>query len=262
MRRFTAVLFAFVCLVPAPAVTGQQVRIRGRVIANDTERPLGAAEVTLRRADGGFVKQLETDSTGTFEFVVTRLSAVRLRVERMGYKANTTPLLHFDGKRYFDVEIRLDTDAILLAPLEVMVWSDVDRSPALDGFRQRRAMGFGTHITRRQIEARRPMYTTDLLRSVPGVELVGGGFGSRPRVQMSRSVGRACSTQIFVDGMLVNRRGPGRWDDVRLDDLVSPGSIEGIEIYRGLASIPPEFLNPDSDCGVIAVWTRRGGAGG
>jgi hypothetical protein len=261
MRLHRSLLLALSCQLPATVLAGQQVRIHGRVIANDSERPLGAAEVTLRRADGGFVKQIDTDSTGTFEFVVTGLSAVRLRVERMGFKSNSTPLLYFDGRRYFEVEVRLDTDAILLAPLEVTVWSDVDRSPMLDGFRQRRAGGFGTFITRRQIEARRPMYTTDLLRTVPGVELVGGGAGNRPRVRLSRGAGRGCSTQIFVDGMLVNRRGPGSSDDVRLDDVVSPGSIEGIEIYRGLASVPPEFLNPDSQCGVIAVWTRRGGAG-
>jgi hypothetical protein len=238
------------------------VRIQGRVIANDTELPLGDAEVTLRRPDGGFIRQVATDSAGSFEVVVTHLSAVRIRVERMGYKTSTTPVLHFDTRRYFQVEVRLDTEAILLAPLEVVVWSDVDRSPALDGFRQRRSGGFGVYITRRDIEARRPMYTTDLLRTVPGVELVGGGSGTRPRVQLGRSVGESCATQIFVDGMLMNRRGFGPREDVRLDDVVSPGSIEGIEIYRGLASIPPEFLNPDSGCGVVAVWTRRGGAGG
>jgi hypothetical protein len=244
-------------LLAAPAAANaQQVRVVGRVIANDTERPLGAAEVSVRRSDGTFLLTTETDSTGAFEFVVTRTSSVRIYAERFGYQSAFTPLLHFDGHRFIQVEVRLDTDAILLAPLEVVVWSDVDRSPLLDNFRQRRVNGAGIYITRVDIEKRRPMYVTDLLRTVPGVQIVASGSGSRPRIEIGRGVGQGCSTQIFVDGMLMNRGGV---NDVRLDDVVSPGSIEGIEIYRGLSSIPPEFLNPDSDCGVVAVWTRRGG---
>ena len=193
---------------------------------------------------------------------MTRVSAVRIFARRIGYKGANTPLLHFDNHRFIQVEVRMDTEAVLLAPLEVVVWSDVDRSPLLDNFRQRRSQGMGIYITRQDIERRRPMYTSDLLRSVPGVELVGGGGGSRPRVALSRGLGMGCATQVFVDGMLVNRRSFGEIIDFRLDDVVSPGSIEGIEIYRGLSSIPPEFLNADSQCGVIAVWTRRGGVGG
>jgi outer membrane receptor for ferrienterochelin and colicin len=72
-------------------------------------------------------------------------------------------------------------------------------------------------------------------------------------------------TQIFVDGFLVNRRMVGvngnRPSDFRIDDVVSPASVEGIEVYRGLSTVPPEFLNPDAVCGVIAIWTRRGGGG-
>ena len=72
-----------------------------------------------------------------------------------------------------------------------------------------------------------------------------------------------CATQIFVDGFLLNRRtGSSRGAppiDFRIDDVVSPSSIEGIEVYRGLSTVPAEFLNPDAECGVIAIWTRRGG---
>jgi outer membrane receptor for ferrienterochelin and colicin len=120
----------------------------------------------------------------------------------------------------------------------------------------------GIFITRRDIEQRRPMYASDMLRSIPGVQLTGGGGGTRPRIVLNRSVGMRCSTQIFVDGMLLNRRSFGPGSDFRLDDVVSPGSIEGMEVYKGLSGIPPEFLTPDAECGVIAVWTRRGGSGG
>ncbi|MFC1791075.1 hypothetical protein ACFL0I_01235, partial [Gemmatimonadota bacterium] len=85
----------------------------------------------------------------------------------------------------------------------------------------------------------------------------------RPVVRVGRSANRDCITQIFVDGFLVNRRAFGargaRPIDFRIDDAVSPASVEGIEIYRGLGTVPAEFLNPDAVCGVIAIWTRRGG---
>jgi len=248
-------------LVPTGA-EAQVVRIEGRVIAEDTELPLGYAEVTLRRPDGRFLSRVETDTTGTFAFVVARESAIRLSAKRLGYRAATTPVLHFDGRTYFRVEVRLDTDALLLAPLEVVVWSEVDPSPMLDAFRRRRASGLGNFISRAEIERRNPAHTSDLLRTLPGVHLSGSGRGSRPVIDLGRGAGRDCVTQIFLDGMLMNRRIGGTVPDVRLDDLVSPASIEGIEVYNGLSTIPPEFLTDDAPCGVVAVWTRRGGAGG
>jgi hypothetical protein len=239
-------------LVLAPPVRGQEVRIEGRVIAEDTESPIGHARVTVQRPDFRFIMQVEADSTGRFEATFKGHEAVRLRAERIGYAAATTPLLNFDGRNYFQVELRLDTDAVLLAPLEVVVWSEVDPSPLLDNFRRRLDTGQGIYITRAQIDARRPMFMSDMLRAVPGLTLEGEGTGSRPRLLSSR---QNCPSQIFVDGLLMSRPGA----DVRLDDLVTPTSVEGIEIYRGMATIPPEFLNPQARCGVVAVWTRRGG---
>ena len=96
-----------------------------------------------------------------------------------------------------------------------------------------------------------------------GRSRAGGPHGPSGSVRIGRSAGYNCTTQIFVDGFLVNRRtgyGQGyRPEDIRIDDVVTPASIEGIEIFRGLSTVPAEFLSPDADCGVIAIWTRRGG---
>ncbi|MCJ7627914.1 MAG: TonB-dependent receptor plug domain-containing protein, partial [Longimicrobiales bacterium] len=135
---------------------------------------------------------------------------------------------------------------------------------ALHGaFKRRVETGLGIYITRDEVEARNPLLVSDLLREVPGLDLQASGYGSRPSVRMVRATGMNCVTQIFVDGFLMNGRAfsPTGFNptDFRIDDVVSPRSVEGIEVYRGLSTVPPEFLNPDADCGVIAIWTRRGG---
>jgi hypothetical protein len=260
MRSALSLVLLVTLALAAP--TAGQVHIVGRVIDDATERPLGDAQVTVRTTDGRFLARMETEPTGAFEFKVDRVSAVRIDIRRMSYRANSMPILHFDGRRFFQVEARLAPDAILLAPLEVIAWSEVDPSPFLEGFRQRLRGGLGLYITREDIEARHPTYVADLLREIPGIMVTGSGVGARASVQVGRSVASRCETQIYVDGFLLNRRtGVGRSliEDFRIDDAVTPLSVEGIEVYRGISSVPAEFLNPDAECGVIAIWTRRGG---
>ncbi len=262
MRQFAVLcVLVFAALAFAAPVAGQQrVRVEGQVLDAGNRRPLGFANITVRRPDGRFVQQVQADSVGRFEFVVSRIGAVQLRVERLGYRGNTTPILFFDDKKYMQVEVSLDAEAILLAPLEVIVWSEVDPSPFLDNFRRRLQTGQGIYITREQIEARNPTFVSDMLRTVPGVAFGTSGRGNRASIQMARSASMRCYTQIFVDGMLVNPPEVGE-SNARLDDFVTPSSVEGIEIYRGLSTVPAEFLTPEAECGVIAVWTRRGGGG-
>lgn len=258
-------LLSLLLTLMATAPAHGQVRIHGRVIDDLTGWPLNASEVTARARDGRFLARVETDSVGTFEILVRNVTAVQLDVRRVGYKASRMPLLHFDQRDYFQVEIRLDADAILLAPLEVVTWSVLGPSPFLEGFRQRLSTGNGVYITREDIEARKPALVVDLLRDIPGVSVTGASSGNRPSVAVGRAQATAqlsgCEAQIYVDGFLVNRRtGPrqGQIADFRIDDVVSPMSVEGIEIYRGLGTVPAEFLNPDARCGVVVIWTRRG----
>jgi hypothetical protein len=252
---------ALALLTTAPlAAQEQQVLIVGRVIAEDGAFPVNAAQVHLIHQHGRILQRTETDDNGKFQFVIRPIPALRLQVQRQGYKTTITPLLRLDQRTYFEVEVTMDTEAVLLAPLEVLAWSELDPSAFLDNFRRRVASGMGIYITRSEIEERRPMFVSDLMRTVPGVAVEAAGSGTRPLVTVGRARARDCVTQIFVDGFLVNKRVPGGIDDIRLDDVVSPGSVEGIEIYRGMSTVPAEFINADAACGVIAVWTRRGGA--
>lgn len=258
-QLLSALLLVFGLAAPAQA----QTRIVGRVIDDFTERPLSQTAITLFAKDGSTLGRTETGPDGTFEFEVKNVTSVRINARRLAFETNTTPLLYFDGRQFFQVEVRLDPDAILLAPLEVLAWSQRPMNALHEGYKRRLSQGMGTFITRDDVERRNPVLVTDMLRELPGLQVSSTGGGLRPVVRIGRSAGYNCTTQIFVDGFLVNRRlgyAEGfRPDDIRIDDMVSPGSIEGIEIFRGLATVPAEFLSPDADCGVIAIWTRRGG---
>ncbi|UCC73545.1 MAG: TonB-dependent receptor plug domain-containing protein [Gemmatimonadota bacterium] len=245
----TTLCVAGLAVVWAPAV-GQTVRVKGRVIEDESELPIDGVRVTLISIDDRRLEIAYTDELGSFEFAVRYRSGVKLRADRIGYKETLTPTLHFDDHDFFRVEIRMKVDAVLLAPLEV-VGRSRSFSPVHANFEHRRLTGSGWYITRSDIEELKPSYVTDLLATVPGVRLVSSGSGHRRMPTFGRIPG--CYAQVYVDGFQINR-GPG----FTIDDVVLPGSVEGIEVYRGLATVPAEYLSPDAICGVVAIWTRRG----
>lgn len=261
--QYTHRLLAAIFLLLWATVADAQVHLHGRVIEDASEQPIVNATVVLQDARGRRLARQITDELGQFSFVVSGNGPVRLQAERIGYQRATTPVLHFDGYTIYHLEIRLDIAAILLAPLEVVARSRSGVSPTLAGFDRRRRSGIGWYMTREEIERRKPNMVTDILAMVPGVWLQSSGGGSRRTVYMSR---RNCPAQIFIDGFHINRSVPmpgGRslstTEAFPIDDMVRPGSVEGIEVYQGLSRVPAEFLTPESACGVVAIWTRRDG---
>jgi len=238
------------CLTAAAVA---QVRLQGRVIEDVTETPVEGTRVTLLDARGRQLSAILTDQRGAFEFLVRRTGAVRLRAERIGFAETVTPTLHFDQHDFFSLEIRLDPEAVLLAPLEVVARSPNRISSVLREFEDRRMRATGgVFFTRKDIDRLNPGYVSDLLATVPGVHLETSGGRRNGVVTMGRRLG--CPAQIYVDGFLINPRG-----DHAIDEVVLPPDIEGIEVYRGLSTVPAEFLSPEAECGVVVLWTRRGG---
>ena len=56
----------------------------------------------------------------------------------------------------------------------------------------------------------------------------------------------------FVHGQYVDSK------DGRTLDIVDPSTVEGIEIYPGASTVPPQFNTREGNtiCGVIVIWTR------
>jgi hypothetical protein len=275
---FTALMVAGIFLVVVPGLSAQTT-LRGTVMDDSLSRPIPRATVTLLNPRGGALRRTLTNDAGVFWFPISETGSYTLRAEHIGYRSADTPTLQVAtyGVRRNDtleVAIRLREEAILLAPLEVVVTQR--RSPVLDGFYHRLRRGFGEYITRDDVERRGALTVTDLLVTVPGIRQLSSGRGSGRTLTMARALAQStgsCPIQFYVDGMLMNRSSPGIMislqdessgilfpeddDDFTIDDVVSAADIEGVEIYKGLAGVPAEFLNGQARCGVIAIWTRR-----
>jgi hypothetical protein len=261
---------AALLLFSAPPLAAQTV-LRGELVDEHTGRPISGARVRLLSADSRPLRGTLTDSLGHFSFPVRQAGAYRLHAERIGYRPTLTPHLRLAAGDTLQVEFRLAVNAVLLAPVEIVARSRARANPVLEGFYVRRQRGFGQFVSREEIEQRSPFYITDILGTVPGVRVAPGGRTGSRNVYMARSAHGDCPVQIYLDGALVNRPVAARRisDSLRvsdqyanlewtIDDMVSPSSVEGIEIYRGLSEVPAEFGGPNAHCGVIAVWTKRG----
>ena len=143
------------------------------------------------------------------------------------------------------LEVAVELRVVPVADLMVQI-DELDTPSKLTEFNRRREKGEGYFITRADILRRDPLRTTDMLRAVPGVRIASTDLG-RASIRMR---GRSCNVAYFVDGI--------RAPYFNLDSVL-PSSVEGIEIYKGTASVPPEFRGPLTPCAAIVLWTRDPG---
>lgn len=231
---------------PLPATT-----LAG-VVETEDDVPVYGARVTVRTAGtGGTPRTAVTADGGSFRFADVTRGWAELVVRRLGFRPETltVEVPQPSGGR---VVVPLHRVSQVLSP--VVVRATVARGP-FAAFERRRAAGFGRFVTRLDIERRRPQRTSDLLRTVPGLAVERNDVGAAlPRFR-NASVGFSgapCYPVFWIDGSPL---GPAL--DV---DGINPGAIEGIELYSGIATVPPALrtVSAPGTCGVIAIWTRQG----
>lgn len=254
-----ALLLAAGLPVPARSAAAQEAGPLAGVVQAEDDSPLLGARVTLWRTAGDGTPRADparsavTTEGGNFRFANVGPGWARLVVRRLGFRPETLA-----------VEVPQPAGGRLVVPLQrvsqvlgtVVVRATVARGP-ISTFERRRASGFGRFVTRADIERRRPQRTTDILRNVPGLTVERGETGTPvPRFRNATVglSGAACYPTFWIDGVPL---GP------TLDmDALNPGAIEGIELYSGIATVPPALragLAPGT-CGVVAIWTRHGEA--
>lgn len=212
--------------VSGSSVTGAQV---GLTAVGDDE----PSHVALTAADG------------RFEWSGVRHGEYRIRIEVFGFQP-LDDVIDIVGIGPVELRIELVPDAVELDPVLVTTTRPSRLSRA--GFYERERRSIGTHLTREEILRRTPNPTvSEVLRTIPGVQVVMGRFGVPARIQLRGG----CEPALFIDGSPA-------LGGTTIDEVLSVHDLEGLEVYRGM-SVPPQFMT-GSGCGAVVAWTRQPGS--
>jgi len=232
-----------------PAGDAITVDIVGRIL--DTESREGLEGVAIEFTD--LEMAVSSNSVGYFNVSDVPQGIHELRISRIGYET-LTDTIFFEGGSAYQVDVDLSQDAVPLEGLTVQVRSR-PLVRALANVQHRmdhnRHLG-GSFVTRETFELRGNQPLSQILATMPGVQMVrrvaGGEFAVRFRGY--------CTGQpvLFIDGTKV-----AHGDELLELDLIPTIAIEIVEVYPGASSLPAEFGGSGSNCGAIAIWTRRGG---
>jgi hypothetical protein len=243
-----------------PGVLAAQTNgaIEGRVLDGMTEAPVTAVLVELLGVSDQPVSRATTDDAGHFSLASLRPGRYRLRATRVGYAQALTAAVELAAGDTLNVIVRLTVEPVLLPALEVVERSRrIDTDPVLGPFYHRLEQRLGGYfITREEIDQRRASQVTDLLQASRAIVLGRPGFPGRA-ILITRT-GRGCAPMVYLDGIPLTRSPTDPADAFDAVNMVHPSSVDGIEIYRGVASLPAEFGGSTGSCGVVAIWTRRG----
>jgi carboxypeptidase family protein len=201
--------------------------------------PLSRAEVWLVAVST--LRTISNDS-GQFELPGLPPGSITLGVRRLGYESATFSATLKPGKTH-RATFPLTPSVQSLAEVKVQ-----DTASAwLSVFDQHRSMHRGSFLTRSDFERDNLRIATDILRRVPGVQVVPTRTGTM--VQMTRGAGaRRCIPQLYVHETPYS----GNFDDFTPDD------IEALEVYVGISEIPPDLVTMGrSICAAIVIWTRE-----
>ncbi|MEO8878830.1 MAG: carboxypeptidase regulatory-like domain-containing protein [Gemmatimonadaceae bacterium] len=228
--------------VPAPKPLGT-ARLNGTVLGPDG-KPLEGAQIYLVGTSIG----ARADSRGAFRLGGLPAGTQTVEVRLLSYSPKRFTV-DLSPARESKLAAVLDTRANVLGEVKV----EAKAGSTIPGFDQRAKRGLGSFITRDDIEKRQSILTTDLFRTVPGLNVAFDG--TNYTVQSARSGNKSCPMQWYLDGA------PFDNSDNSLDQMIRPDDIEAIEVYKSASEVPVQFQGQNASCGTILVWTKRTASG-
>lgn len=229
---------------PAQEADGEEAQtpavLTGQVVSGMTGGPLENARVVLQSSGLGAI----TDSAGSFVIADIPPGRETIEVSLIGFAEEEVSL---DLRAGTTTEVTFLLSETILRVEEITVTVERERTGKLMGFERRSRQGLGHFLSPEEIADMNPQYTSDLVRSVPGVSVGAARMGGA-EVRITRG-SRNCSPAIFLDG--IHQRGM-ELDDLNRDDVMA------IEVYRGPSETPPQFATQGTSCGIMVVWTQDG----
>lgn len=225
--------------LPTQDAAAEPGQILGRV-RDDAGRPIADVLVSV---DGAWVAT--TGATGGFDLPLSRAGGHTWRFEHVGYETVQKRLTVIPGGGAF-LDVTLPTRPVELP--EITVTAIPRRGLAdVESLRHRIRSGIGDFTTAEDLAVRGFPSMRSYLQGLPGLRFIGG----TPVFRDAFSIGRGwCPPVFWVDGVRMST-----WQSVM--DLATL-DIELIEAYKSPAGMPPEYIDSNSRCGVVVVWTRRG----
>ena len=206
---------------------------------------LGTPVMGVHVAIEGTSLSTTSDGSGAFRLAGVAAGRVTLLARRIGFRPATLTL-DVGERGASQIMMTLEVVPEVLAPVEVQAQREV-YDARLAGFQERAARRTSGHfISRERIDRSHSKRFVDVLREVPSVRIV----TTRAWGTVVYLRGNKCPPMVYIDGF------PASAGPMDLD-LLDLASVEGIEVYAGLGSVPSEFSSERTDrCGVIAVWSR------
>ena len=220
----------------------------------------------------GAARRVVTDSSG---------SAIVAAVEPGRARVNSLGIGYRPGELFVPLEVGRNTVPLVLDEARlptlatIRVIGDREVLARHQEFEMRRSLGQTTaSITAADIEKRNPTDTWQMLTNISAMRVMEYGSGpgvfamstrERPVVLNRGAQGGGATTtpcwyRVMIDGVML----PDRMPDLS-SVLPAPGDVHGLEVFAGLATIPPQYNSMIADgqggamsnsCGLIVVWTK------
>ncbi len=262
MERTLRRLLTVACIVSAvlslPRQAFAQGTITGQVVAEQTQRPLSGATVTIRGTSIGAL----TNASGRFVLSNVPTGTAALEAHYLGYRTGEATVQVAAGSSS-EVSIALAEEALSLDEIIVT---------GTPGGTQRRALGHDVArvTTADLLEKAPPANVESILSSRSAgvnIQSASGNIGSGSRIQI-RGLGSLSLSNdplIIVDGVRVDNNTRGGANGTRegrsmsrLNDF-NPEDIESIEVIKGPAAAT--LYGTEASAGVIQIITKRGASG-
>jgi outer membrane receptor for Fe3+-dicitrate len=237
----------------AGPMAAQTATFKGLVLTDSSERPIPGATVAI----DALKLQATSDSLGRFTIVGVAPGVHTVVARKIGFTPIATRVV-------FGTGATLEADLILSpnsaqALTEVIV--ETKKAAPLHGklaeFEERRLAGVGGQfLTQAELEKKSSSVLSNVLRQVPGVDLV--RYGGQYFVAGGRMPGRGnlpCPAAVMLDGVFIY--GAGNPSEPRFGiDQINTNTLAGVEFYSGGASMPVKYNATRHTCGLLVLWTK------